>query len=233
VEHEAIVLQSQLRVLRAQINGLLARPVETALPPLPERLEDLIMTDGEGARPELAGMDARIDAATQQEALAKRGHAPRLSANASYNSMWAHPAHRLMMGVGVAVPLQGRAIAADRARAEHERRALERDREALQDDISVDVATARERLAEAEHVHELHTTKLIPAAREYVEAARIAYENHEAPLRDLVSAERELRTLELHLHRLDADRLARQADLRFALGQSIDCSAQAGEASDV
>lgn len=231
VEHERIVLESQRRIVRAQINGLLHRAPSTPLPEAPKELPDGLERppdddlDSQAQRPERGAASARLAASEATIELAKRRRNPSLSASASYNSMWQNASHRLMLGVGVSVPLQVSSIRAGVTRSQHEKRAAAHELAALDDQIAVQIAIANERLQEAHHITSLHNTRLIPGAKNRLRATRVAYENGEGTFSDLIEAERELRGLELHLHRANADLMHRRADLAFALGERMDCSA--------
>jgi outer membrane protein TolC len=229
VEHERIVLESQRRIVRAQINGLLHRAPQAELPGAPDELS--VVSDASeptaAEHPERGAARARLAAGDDAIELARRRRNPSINASATYNSMLHTQQHRMMLGVGVSIPLQLGSLRAGVQRAQHEREALDYELQALDDQLAVEVATARERLTEARHIVKIHAQRLIPGARDRLEAARVAYESDEGRLSDVISAERELRGLELHLHRAHADLLHRQADLEFALGVRMDCGSPA------
>ena len=57
-------------------------------------------------RPELQAAKARIEGAESMLGLAKREYYPDLTLRGSYNSMWAQPDHRFMVGLSINLPIQ-------------------------------------------------------------------------------------------------------------------------------
>lgn len=146
---------------------------------------------------------------------------------ASYNSMWADPQHRFMIGVGLMLPLQLPALRAGVEQARAEERRARRVAESERDRVSAEVEEARARLSAADRIARLHRDRLVPTARERVEAARIGYETNANDLDTLIDAERELRSAQLDAQRAIADADRRRAQLRWAIGREP-CDAEAG-----
>lgn len=226
IEHEKVVLASQRDVVAAQINGLLHRPPDTPLPPPPDRLDTVPEREddeGEWQRPEIGAAAAEEHAADETITLSRRRFTPSVRAMGSYNSMWPEIQHQFMVGVGVSIPLQVKALRAGVAEAEARRRAASYRRQAVDDRVAVETSAAAARLREAHHVVELHRVRLLPTAKSRVEAARVGYETGANDFSAVIEAERELRSLELDYHRALADLNQRKADLDFARGRPPGC----------
>lgn len=235
IEHERLIIEHEREVVAARINGLLHLPPDTPLPPPPDLIpsdvisSDLLEPDDTGwRRPETDSALANEEAAEQAKALARRRFSPSISANGSYNSMWASVQHQFMFGAGVSIPLQVRSLRAGVDEAEAARSAARHRREAVDDAIAVERVAARHQLDEARHVVELHLARLLPIARARVEAARVGYETGGNDFSTVIEAERELRTLDLDYHRALATLANKRAELDYALGRPLDC--KTGEA---
>jgi len=229
IEQDAIELEAARKIVTARINRLLHRAIDTPVPPPPDRLETsasvgsndetALSEHAHATRPELHEADADMDARGQAIVAAQRRFVPELSAMASYNSMWADPQHRFMVGVGIMVPLQIDALRAGVETARAEQRRARDVAEARRDQVSVEVHEALARSQAAKQVLDLQRDRLIPTARERVEAARIGYENYIHDIDTLIDAERELRTVELAARRSEAELDRRRAELEWAVGR--------------
>jgi outer membrane protein TolC len=137
----------------------------------------------------------------------------------SYSTMWDEREHRLMVGVGVDLPVRRKRLQAEitaaRARLSEARLARAR----LEDEVRAEVHSARERLEEAHHVVELYRSRILPASRDQVEAARAGYETGREGFRELVEAERDLRHVELGYEEELADLHRRATHLDRVLGR--------------
>jgi cobalt-zinc-cadmium efflux system outer membrane protein len=100
-----------------------------------------------------------------------------------------------MLGVGVELPLWGRGGAHSEATADRLR--AEREREAVADDVLLEVETARRRLEREGHVIALYRDRILPTARNRLAAVRAAYETGRLGFMEVVEAERGLRDDEL------------------------------------
>ena len=228
LEHDRIVLETRREVLVAQMNGLLHREPNGALPPPPAELPsvDLLENDREELvrlaleqRPELESQAGRIRAGRSAINLARRDFYPDLSIMGSYNSMWGMTAHQWMVGLGVNLPVwrDRRHAAVDEAQARIVR--AERERERLVDRIRVEVEEAYVRAREAHHVVELYRNRLLPAARDQVDAALAGLTAGQNSFLAVVQAENNLRTVELRFEVARASLQQRQAALQRAVGR--------------
>lgn len=228
LEHDSLVLASERDVIAAQMNELLHRAPETALPApvatiavhsdLPEspsRLEQ----EARSNRPEVRAAERRVRAEQTKAERAARDAYPSVTFSTSYNSMWDMPEHRWMVGVGMSLPLQTerRAAAADEANAMSAAFASEAAR--ASDRVTTETFVAERRLREAGHVLELFDLRLLPLAHRQVDAARAAFTTSQTALSELISLEKSLRDVELERERAAADVDRRQAELEHAVGR--------------
>jgi outer membrane protein, heavy metal efflux system len=227
LERDRIMLDAERDQIAARLNGLLHRLPDAALPPPPEQLAIADAPSGTSrdlqalalsSRPHRAAARARIRRAEANVEVAERAFYPDVELMGSYNSMWAMPEHRWMLGVMVEVPLQRgpRRAAVDAALAQTAQARFEDERVA--DDIRVEVDRAHRRLAEAEALVTIHEQKLVPAARAQVDAARAGFTSARNPFLAVVEAQNNLRELELRLELSRAELSRRRATLARAVG---------------
>jgi outer membrane protein TolC len=222
-------LASERELLRAQMNALLHRPPEAELPPPPATLPGIASLSDTGPglagthdrRPELRGADQRLRAAGLATDAARRGLWPGLDVMASYNSMWADPEHRFMVGVALAVPLQWRARRAVVARARAEQGVLAAERRRLEDSVRLDRAEASLRFEQARGQAVALTGELLPALEARVEAAR-AVVAQGAALQAVVLAQRELLATRLEAVEAEAAAHLQWVELQLARGRIPD-----------
>jgi outer membrane protein TolC len=225
--HREIVLETAQRITVEQINALLHRPPGRPLPPAPkqasppapsdEPTEELI-EQALRDRPELAAAVARVGAEEARVDLARREYFPDFTLIGSYNRLWQVDDLQPLVGLQMNVPLQrGRrraAVGEARARLEQARS----QRLALEDEVRLAVHSSADRLAEARHVEGLFRDRLLPAARDQVDAARSGFETGRNSFLALIDAERNLRNVELGYEESLANLGRRRAELDRALG---------------
>ena len=229
MEHDTAILVSQREVTVAQMNELLHRapelplplpPVELPMPSIPKssaaaQLED----DALAHRTEISAARQRARAAQARADRANRESYPDLTVSTSYNSMWDTPEHRWTVGLGFNLPLAAgkRAGAADEALAL--RSQFESDAARLSDAARTEVFVALKRLQESEHVLGLFENRLLPVARDQIEAARAGFISSQNSFMAVVEAEQNLRSAELdyQVARAECDRHG--AELDRALGR--------------
>jgi cobalt-zinc-cadmium efflux system outer membrane protein len=229
MEHDAVILASNRDVTMAQMNELLHRDPDEPLPPPANDLalrEVFAASDGKhlgdeaaAHRPEIAS--ARLHARAEQARgeRAERESYPDLNLSTSYSSMWDMPEHRWMVGLGFNLPIQlgRRAGAIDEARAARAR--FESEAVVMTDRSRTEVTVAFKRLEEARHVLHLFETRLIPVAREQVDAARAGFVVSRNDFVTVVGAEKNLRSVELESQVARANVDKRSAELERALGR--------------
>lgn len=123
-----------------------------------------------------------------------------------------------MLGIELSVPLQlGRRRAAlAEARAELDRARSER--AGLESEVRLAVETGARRLEEAQRVLALHRDRLVPAAQDQLEVARAAFESGRESFLAVLSAEEDLREVELGEQRARAALDRRRLEMESAMG---------------
>jgi cobalt-zinc-cadmium efflux system outer membrane protein len=164
-------------------------------------------------------MRARVHVAQAQSAAAQSDYYPDLVFETSYNSMWDMPAHRWMAGVELSIPLERgrRHAASDEAVAMGA--SAENAVRSMTDAARGEVAVAMRRLGQARTAVQLYEQRLVPLAREQIEAARAGFVTSQNSFSTLIEAEHSLRSAELELQLVRADLNRRRAELDRALGR--------------
>jgi len=170
-------------------------------------------------RPDIAAAREHARAEQARADRASRESFPDVTVSTSFNSMWDTPEHRWMVGLGFNLPLQTgrRGGSVDEAQAMRAR--YEADVARLSDAARTQVVVAIAQLDESEHVLHLFETRLLPVARDEVDAARAAFTASQTPFVAVVDAEKNLRSVELDQQIAQADHDRRRAELERALGR--------------
>lgn len=235
--HRDVTLRSERQRLEARLNALLHRSPSAPLPPLvfdasPQGVPELehgerhaagfaaaaLVDAALGVRPEVAAAESEIAARRLERELAGLERRPDFGWMAVYSSMWNDEEHRLMTGVSVTLPVRRARLVALAAEADAELAAAEARREAVADRVRSEVAVAADLLAEMVHVVDLYDSRLLPAARDQLQAARSGFQTGQVSFLSVVEAEKNLRTVELGKATATIDRQRRRADLERALG---------------
>ena len=143
----------------------------------PGRLE----SEAVDRRPDIAGARQHARAEEARAERAERESYPDVTVSTSYNSMWDMPEHRWMVGLSFNLPVQlgRRRGAVDEANAM--RAQYEADAARLSDMARTQVVVALKQLEEASHVLHIFEERLLPIARQQVDAARAAFIASQAP----------------------------------------------------
>ena len=234
MEHDTVILASKRDVTMAQMNELLHRDPELPLPPPPKELPmpaaaDVTARDGivpgrleseaVDHRPDIAGARQHAQAEEARAERAERESYPDVTVSTSYNSMWDMPEHRWMVGLSFNLPVQlgRRRGAVDEANAM--RAQYEADAARMSDMARTQVVVALKQLEEAGHVLHIFEERLLPIARQQVDAARAAFIASQAPFVSVIDAEKNLRGVELDQQVAQADYDRRRGELDRALGR--------------
>jgi outer membrane protein TolC len=227
--HRRVTLESARQVAAAQINALLHRRPELPLPPPPRglavpdsdppaaaALQELAVR----GRPELGAAAAATRARAAGVELSERGFRPDFELMGSFNSMWDMNAHRFMVGVGVRLPIRRGRVRAAVAESEALLAQARSEELSLEDEVRSEVLQAHTRLLEAHHVVQLHLDRLLPTARDQVQAALAGFRSGQNSFLALIEAERNQRTTRLGLEEALAGQDRARADLDRALGRA-------------
>ena len=229
MEHDEVSLTAERDITVAQMNELLHRDPERPLPPpttdlalpsAPDTRDAKRLADEAAARrPEVTSSRLHAQAEQARAERAERESYPDLTVSTSYNSMWDMPEHRWMVGLGLNLPIQlGRRTGAiEEANASRAR--FESEAARMIDKARSEVVVALKRLDEAHHVLALFEARLIPVARDQVDAARAGFITSRNDFVAVISAERNLRSVELEHQKARADFDRRRAELDHALGR--------------
>jgi outer membrane protein, heavy metal efflux system len=233
LEREAVGLNSEREIVIAQLNELLRRAPDAALPPPLAQLQIATSTPDERARrsqltaahqltdrTEIRAAGARARAESLKVDAAERGYFPSFRLSTSYSSMWEMASHRWMVGVELNVPwpTERKSAAIDEAQAMQARYRSEVAQ--LTDAARTEVFVASRKLAEAEDMLALLETRQLPLASEQIALARSAFMTSRASLLSVLEAERMLRSAELDRELLRAECDRRALALQRALGQA-------------
>lgn len=227
LEHRRIELRRMETVAVAEINALVHRPPAAALPP-PEPLATEpastagtaeLIAEALARRPEVRAAESAASARSAQVELARLAFRPDFELMVSYNSMWSDAEHRMMLGVGVSLPVWRARLRASLAEAEARRAQAEREVEALRDEIAAEVEARAAEAAEAHHLVVLYRDRVLPAARDQVGAALAAYRSGQTSFLAVIEAERGQRMAELEYEEAVASLAERGAALERALGR--------------
>ncbi len=228
IEHQELSLKSERDRIRARINALLHRAPDAPLPNAPDELEVSerlpppsreVRRQALAARGELKAAGAKRRAAEASSEAAGREYYPDLTLSGAYTTMFMETEHQFMLGVEFPIPIQrgGRAGAVDEANATAAAARSEAEREAIEIESQAEVA--RLAVVEAIHVVHLYRKRLLPVARDQVAAARSGYQTGANDFQVVVSAERNLREVELAYLTTLAELSKRRARLARAMGQ--------------
>lgn len=219
---ERLELEARRRALTAQVNGLLHRAPQAPLPPTPEMLalepSPPVPAAALEARPELAAMEARVEAADARVQLAHRAWLPDFELMASYGTMWMEDEHRFMVGLSVELPLQQAPRRAQVAEAEAMARRMRYEQARARHEVASELEMERQMLAATTQRAALLRERLLPAARSRLESLRAAWIAGRAEFEALIEAERSLRDAELKRHEAEAEVLERRASLERLAG---------------
>ena len=226
--HRDVVLRTDQRIVVAQLNALVHRPPDAILPlppteldaPMPSSADATAQADAALAeRPDLQASLAEIEAREVAVRLREKDFRPDFEIATSFNSLWGVSQYRWTVGLGVSIPLHRDRLHAASAEAAAALQQAESARVALEDTIRTEVYIAQERRLEAEHIVELYRSRLLPASRDQIRAARSGFETGQNSFLALIEAERNQRSMQLGYEEALTDFYRRGAELDRALGR--------------
>jgi outer membrane protein, heavy metal efflux system len=224
---QVIELETQRRATRYAINALLHRPPTALIPPPPELLplpplpdsprDTLRMAALEG-QPAVEAARARVREAEAGVRLAELEKRPDLMAMATFSSMWMDRDERVMVGVGVRLPVRRERIEAGIRQAREQLEGARATVDSREAQALFRLEEAYEEARAAVQVIALHTDHLIPASRDQAEAAQTGFSAGRNSFLALIQAEANLEDVVLAYHGALADAWGAAARVEAALG---------------
>jgi len=235
LEHRAIVLDRMRKVARSKINTLMHRDAGIEVPPPPDGLTEpserpdlkRLKAEAVNARPELQAIAQRLEARRAARDLARKEYMPDFTVMGTYNSMWMQEEHRWMIGAGINIPLR-----VDRRRGAESQALAESNKLLAElvkgvDDVGFEVTAAYDKLVEAEHVTHLYDKKLLPSAKENLQAAEAGYATGKNDFLTLLTAEKNLMLVQLAHRQSLSEYHQRRAELDRATGGTLSITGKA------
>ena len=224
LDHQAIVLGRERRIVRARLNALLHRAPAEALPvpanslPDPREGEESPgSVDAALTRPDVRRAEAQRDAWAAERSLAKKRRLPEFTFLARYDAMEVEHEMRPMVGAGISLPiwLGSLGVSEQEAAAGFERK--EQERLATIDRARAEIEEARARVEETRHEIHVVETGVLPATERALASIRAGYESNRSDFLDLLNAERDLARARLDWHRARAEYRMALADWERAI----------------
>ena len=225
LEHQSITLARKQRSIRTHINTLLNKLPDSPLAP-PSDLSEIEPLPAASflhkralqAHPKLKALTATIKAAKSQSELALKNNYPDITLKAGYNSLWNDSSKHFTVGIGLNLPLFQ-----DKHRAA-ENEALAQIKQTTWQQVDF-IATLKEEIQinydltnESIHVLSLYKDKLLPLAKETLDAAESDYQSGKGNFLSLISSEKKYMEIQLQTEQALADTHRRLAKLESAVG---------------
>lgn len=227
LKQQRLELTQDEATVRARMNALLDRPPDTPLPPpagLPQPVglpAAAVLARRALAHPKLRTLAAEEHADAAEERLAEKERFPTFAVSAGYNSMWADPTLRPMVGLSITVPIDRGKYRADidAAHAEARRAAstLEDQQASLLASLSADYAAVQE----AKRSIALYRNELLPLATSTLDVARAEYASGRGDFLNVLTAEQHRLDAELRLARTQSEYFRALAELDRASGGGL------------
>ncbi len=225
---EALAIQAELTSASAQINALREAPASAVLPspaPLPvlamlpavEQLEAALVT-----HPQVAALDAQIQAAGARLRLAELASWPDLRVTANYLGTLPREENRTQVGLALNLPF-GQAKRADARAVEKSQRAeLQAQRRDVLAQLGAKLQQAVAQAQAATETGRLYTADLLPLARQNLQAARAEYSAGAGSVREVIEAENDLLEARLGAERARRNEYQQHARIAWMTGGAWD-----------
>lgn len=216
-------------VARARINTLLLQPANSPLAVPPTELAALSVPESSTElialailqRPELAAQQARVRAERYGAALACKEYYPDFEILGRYDAFWQEEPLRPMVGMNLNIPL----YQAKRHAAVREARAKITAEQARLDsmiaELTFEIEQAHRRLEESQQSLDVYTNRLLPAAKQSVEAARASYVAGKLDFLRLIEAQRQSLDIQAGYYELVAEQYRRATELDRVAGNAL------------
>ncbi len=224
LEQQRLEWRREISVVRARMNALLDRAPDSPVPapadlpaPVPLPAEAVLLRRAL-SQPRLAALEAGERAAEARERLARKSRFPEFRVNAGYDSMWADPAMRPMVGLSFTVPIDQSKYRADidaaHAQALQANARFQDQKAALLADLSASYASTREAAQSVALYHD----DLVPLARDALQVALSGYGSGQGSFLEVLTAEQRQLEAELGLARAQSDYFRQLATLEQLSG---------------
>lgn len=210
LDMQQVELAQQRQALAARVAQLLGAepaPENVVLRAAPLSLPDLQTVVDEALRghPLQVASQSRVQASQAEVRVRQLEKYPKVKVMAGYNSLWADPAKRMVVGVGIELPFSGRrqqsALNVAEAELQAQRwEALEQTR-----DIEAEVTQAWEKAAALISQMDVLTNRSTPLAEEHWQASLEQVANRQSGIDDAIESARVLTRTHLQQARLKAD----------------------------
>ena len=213
LKQSALDWAQRIETLAAQINALLNRPADAALPrPVDAFDDDRPEPAPPNTHPAVAELDAERRSREVEVALAERARYPEFRLMANYLGTLDPDEKRLQLGASINLPIQ---FGRQRADEDAARAALARSRYRLEDrraQLSAERAAALAAHRRADRSAELLETGTLPLAVDNLNAALADYRSGRGSFLNVIDAQQRQLRAELDLNRARADRARAIAD---------------------
>lgn len=227
IEDEIAAMEDRRSPLIARLNTAMGRQSRAALP-WPEPLAQPTVAMDERAlldrlaheNPELQALEHETARQRQELRLARQNRIPDLMLGVEYMDMVTMRDQVALMG-RINLPIWGGRLDAERAEALAEFGAATHERTDRENELQSALRLAHYRFRDAHRRAELFEQRLIPMAREALEASEAAYAADEAEFQALTQAQRDLQEMQLTYQRALADRFQHLAELERLVGSDL------------
>lgn len=227
LEEERVMLESRRNIVAANLNALLHRDLHAFLPPAEEptlkQFSDTSLQTLENwaksNHPMVQAQKAKLNAAQAETAWNHRDIWPQIQVMGSYNSMWAMPEHRWMIGLTFDVPAPWSPKRFASLEASFQTQKAREELSRVEETILLEVATAYSEFQEAVKLLSLYQEQLLPPTQDKLASVRAGFSTGQASFQEWLEAERALRNVQLKIHQTKATVETRKALLENATGQ--------------
>ncbi len=227
LQGELIALQTEAHHSRARLNALLARPIHAALAaphslrplPPPEQLDfEALSQRALAHNPQLAGDEARLQAADKGQALAQQSRYPSFTLGVA-PTQFQNDIKTWDLMLEMNIPLQQGTRRAQEREALAMRATAQARRDASLLQLQADLSENLDALLGAQRTEALLGNSLLPQAELSLQSALAGYEAGKLDFASVLEAQRQIRQARLSRTKAQAEGQARLAQLERLLGE--------------
>lgn len=238
---EIASLEARRRPISARLNAAMGRPSHAPLPwpeplqqPTLDAREQQLLTWLAEANPELRALRHEAGERRQMLRVARQNRIPDLELGVEYMDMVpADMRDQVALSASMNLPIWGGRLDAERAEALAAFGATARRRLDRENQLQSELQIAYYGFRDAQRRAELFEQRLIPMAREALDATRGAYAEGEAEFEALTRAQTDLQELQLTYQRALAERFQKLAELERLVGRQLSGKRASEPAIDV